>query len=118
MNKEVMPMQTVCTFSERLKSIMKIRNVKAIDISNATGISKANISSYLSGRYEPKQKNIYLIAKFFAINEMWLVGYDCEMDKFSTNLDNLKKELYSEIDDMNESQLIKTKNFIKEYILK
>ena len=111
-------MQVISSFSERLKEAMKIRNVRAIDITNATGISKANISSYLSGRYEPKQKNIYLIAKFLQVNEVWLIGYDCEMDKYSVALDNLKKEIISDIEEMNESQLIKTKNFIKEYILK
>lgn len=111
-------MQLVETFANRLYEIMQVRNVKAIEITNATGISKANISNYLSGRYAAKQKNIYLLAKFFNVNEMWLIGYDCEMEKYRSDLDRLKKEILSDIDDMNEEQLTKTKNFIEEYILK
>lgn len=111
-------MELVSTFSERLKEIMAIRKCKAIELSNATGISKANISNYLSGRYEPKQKNIYLIAKFFAVNEMWLIGFDCEMEKYSSNIDQLKREIFDSISEMNEEQLNKTIKFIKEYIVK
>lgn len=111
-------MQIVSTFSERLKEVMHVRNVKAIEVSNATGISKANISSYLSGRYIPKQKNIYLLAKFFSVNEMWLIGYDCATEKFSSKKDKIKKNILSTLDEMNEEQLVKTQNFINEYILK
>ena len=111
-------MQIVSTFSERLREIMNIRNTKSIDISNATGISKANISSYLSGRYMPKQRNIYLIAKYFSVNEMWLIGYDCEMEKYSSNIDKIKKNILAALDEMNEEQLVKTQKFINEYIVK
>lgn len=110
-------MTITSTFSERLSTIMNIRKVKAIEISNATGISKSNISCYLSGKYEPKQRNIYLIAKFLSVNEMWLIGYDCEMERYAPDLDQLKKEIISNLDEMNENQLEKTLNFIKEYIL-
>lgn len=111
-------MKVVATFSERLKYVMTLKNIRARDIVEATGISKANISNYLSGRYDPKQINIYLIAKFLNVNEAWLIGFDCEMEKFNSEIDELKKNIYGAVDDMNKEQLLKTKKFIEEYILK
>lgn len=111
-------MELVSNFSERLKIAMDIKNMRARDIVAATKISKANISNYLSGRYEPKQINVYKIARFMNVNEAWLIGFDCEMERFNTKIDDLKTKIYQSIDDMNEEQLNKTYKFIEDYILK
>lgn len=65
--------------SARLKEIIALRNVKQIDIIESTGITKGALSSYISGRYEPKQDNIYILAKYFDVNPAWLMGYDVPM---------------------------------------
>ncbi len=62
--------------SERLKQAMSMRNMKQVDLVNATGIGKSSISTYISGEYEPKQRNIYKIAKALNVNEAWLIGED------------------------------------------
>ena len=49
---------------------------------------------------------------------MWLIGFDCEMEKYSSNIDQLKREILDSISEMNEEQLNKTIKFIKEYIVK
>ena len=67
--------------SDRLKELMAERDVKQVDITSATGITKGALSSYISGRYEPKQDNIYLLAKYFNVSEAWLMGYDVPMEK-------------------------------------
>lgn len=67
--------------SDRLKELMANRDVKQVDITSATGITKGALSSYISGRYEPKQDNIYLLAKYFNVSEAWLMGYDVPMEK-------------------------------------
>ena len=51
------------TFSARLKASMRAENMKAVELHELTGISKASISEYLSGNYEPKQRNIFKIAQ-------------------------------------------------------
>ncbi len=111
-------MKIVATFSERLKEIMRIRAVRAHEIVEATGISKSNISGYINGkRCEPKRDKIYLLAHFFRVNEMWLMGYDCSMEVFDTTENELKDQLHYLINDMNVEQLKKTKNFIEDYII-
>ena len=41
-------------FASRLKFAMRLRNKKAVDVCNATGLSSALISQYLTGKFEPK----------------------------------------------------------------
>jgi transcriptional regulator with XRE-family HTH domain len=62
--------------SKRLKEALDMRGMKQTDLVKATGIGKSSISTYLSGDYEPKQRNIYKIAKALNVNEAWLMGYD------------------------------------------
>lgn len=69
------------TISERLKLALEIRNMKQIDLVTATGIGKSSISTYLSGEYEPKQRNIYKISKALDVSEAWLMGEDVPMER-------------------------------------
>lgn len=80
--------------STRLKKALNLRNLKQIDIVERTGINKGALSSYISGKYEPKQTNIYLLAKALDVNEAWLMGYDVPMERdslseYTFNLDEL-----------------------------
>lgn len=71
----------VDTFSNRLNTAMKIRNIKPIELSEKTGIDKSKISSYMSGRYKAKQDGVYLLAQALSINEAWLMGMDVPMER-------------------------------------
>ncbi len=68
-------------FKDRLNNALEIRNMKAVELSDATGISKARISQYVNGVYVPKSKATYSIAKALNINETWLMGYDVPMER-------------------------------------
>lgn len=84
----------MATIASRLKEAMSLRNMKQVDLVSLTGIGKSSISTYLSGEYEPKQKNIYKIAKALNVSEAWLMGEDVPMDRteFSELLADLVKE--------------------------
>lgn len=69
------------TTSDRIKEGMRIRDLKQADLVSLTGISKGALSSYISGKYTPKQNNIYKIAKALNVNEAWLMGADVSMDR-------------------------------------
>ena len=75
------------TISNRLKQALKMRNMKQADLVALTGIGKSSISTYISGEYEPKRKNLYRLAKALEVNEAWLMGYDVDM-KPSENKNN------------------------------
>ena len=69
----------MATISERIQERMKALDLRQADLAEKTGISKGALSSYISGRYVPKQNNIYLISKALNVNEAWLMGADVPM---------------------------------------
>jgi len=71
--------------AERLRLAMRLRNMRQVDIISKTGINKGSLSSYLSGKYIPKQNNIFLLAKALEVNEAWLMGHDVQMEKELAN---------------------------------
>lgn len=80
----------VSNTAQRLKEAMDLRNLKQSEIIEKTGMNKGALSSYLSGRYEPKQDNIYILSSILNVNEAWLMGYDVPMEKNSSDIDIFK----------------------------
>ena len=62
------------TFSKRLRASMDAANMKAVELHELTGISKASISEYLAGNYEPKQRNIFKLAQALNVAPSYLMG--------------------------------------------
>ena len=58
----------------RAKQIMKEKRMTLIRLAEITGINKGNLSRYLSGEREPRQKAIHTIAKALNVDEAWLMG--------------------------------------------
>lgn len=79
----------LCELKDRLKTGLEIRDMKPIELSEKTGISKSAISQYLSGYAKPKQDRIYLISKALNVDPGWLMGFDVSMEpKVSGTLTN------------------------------
>ncbi len=69
------------SFANRLKYAITIKNIKPIELSKKTNISKTNISCYMSGKYEAKQDGVKLLSEALDVNPVWLMGYDVPMEK-------------------------------------
>lgn len=65
----------------RIKEGMEIRSLKQSELAKMTGISRGTLSSYLSGRYTPKQNNLLLIANALNVSEDWLAGKDVPLSR-------------------------------------
>jgi len=65
----------------RIKKALKIRNMKQADLVRMTGISSSMISEYVTGKYEPKQDNIYRLSKALNVGEVWLMGLTDDMTR-------------------------------------
>lgn len=101
------------TTAKRLKEGMELRGLKQADMVERTGISKGALSSYLSGRYIPKQNNIYLLAKALNVNEAWLMGADVPMEKedsFAGNKEIMAKNIrhYMSIFNVTQTEICNT----------
>ncbi len=98
--------------SDRLNEALNIRGMKPIELSEKTGIDKGSISSYLSGRYLPKSKNIYKIATILNVDPTWLLGYDVPMEKeIFTLYGNDTIRLWDDMFGYNKNDEILLKNF-------
>lgn len=87
--------------SIRLKKLMKENNLRQIDILNKAKpfckqfdikLGRNDISQYISGKVEPSQKKLSLLAKTLNVNEAWLMGYDVPKD-YVKNEKNIKNDL-------------------------
>ena len=93
----------------RLNEFMQKNGLKQIDIINSAKpfcseygvkLSKSDLSQYVSGKVEPGQNKLYILARALNVSEAWLMGYEV---KNATN--------------KNESQNIQTNSEVKDEIL-
>ena len=101
------------TIAQRIREALDLRGMKQSDLVSATGIGKSSISTYLTGEYEPKQRNIYKIAKALDVSESWLMGYDVPMNPSSKSINELSlpqealeiADLYLKLDDLDRAEI-------------
>ena len=88
---------------QRLKAIMRNRDLKQIDILNLTRVyselhgvkvTKQDLSQYIQEKVEPNQRKLGILAKALGVSEAWLMGFDVPMLKQDvTSSDEQKDEL-------------------------
>jgi transcriptional regulator with XRE-family HTH domain len=75
--------------SDRLKEIMAKNGLRQIDILNKAipfckkynvKLGRNDLSQYISGKVEPSQKKLTVLAEALEVNEAWLMGYDVPME--------------------------------------
>lgn len=73
--------------SERLKEVMNKYGLRQADVikrcelySKGYGvkISKSELSQYLSGKFEPSQRKLSVLAAALNVTEPWLMGYEVD----------------------------------------
>lgn len=67
------------TFIKRFLYALEMRDISQTELAQKTGIGKSAINHYKTGRYEPKQDGVYLLAQALDVSEAWLMGYDVPM---------------------------------------
>lgn len=77
----------------RLNEAFNASGMTQTELCNKTGITKGAMSSYLSGRYFPKQRTIELLANALNVTIPYLMGYeDIVMDENGVVMDYLIDE--------------------------
>jgi transcriptional regulator with XRE-family HTH domain len=76
------------TLCERLQEAMVLRGMRAVDLSEKTGIPKGAISYYMSGKSKPKADRLYALAQTLDVSEAWLLGYDVPMNRTNNQKKN------------------------------
>lgn len=99
-------MKLISNFGERLGLALNLRNIKATELSELTGINKSTISQYLAKEYEPKRNRIELFAKILNVSETWLIGYDVPME-VNEQADSIIEDYKLSADELKEYENIK-----------
>ena len=60
-------------YYENFENLCKINNVKPNQVSKATGIHTATLTSWKQGKYTPKPEKLQLIADFFNVSVDYLM---------------------------------------------
>lgn len=100
------------SIANRMKIAMSNLKISQAELVKRTGIGKSSISTYLTGEYEPKQKNLYKIALALNVNEAWLMGLDVPMERKSATTDELVT-LINSLDDNQQKNVIDYIQFLK-----
>lgn len=66
--------------AKRMKQALSLRGMRQVDLIERTGISKVAISSYISGKYEPRNETLQILAKALNVSDVWLAGFDVPID--------------------------------------
>lgn len=66
---------------DRIKKALEIREITQSELAEKANIDKGQLSSYISGKYKPRQNNIDSLATALNVNEAWLMGFDVPMER-------------------------------------
>lgn len=72
---------------ERIRQGLEIREITQTQLAARANIDKGQLSSYISGKYKPRQNNIDALAAALNVNEAWLMGFDVPMERASNNIE-------------------------------
>ena len=64
---------------DRIKIALELRELTQSELAEKAHIDKGQLSSYLSGKYKPRQNNIDALSIALDVNEAWLMGFDAPM---------------------------------------
>ena len=112
----------------RIAYALDLRNMKQVELSERTGLSKGALNNWVKQRWQPKQTPLMKMAKALDVSEMWLAGYDVpmerptsqkKMDALHETIELLKKNeryfnLITNIISLSDDQLILIENMVNQ----
>ena len=88
--------------AKRLRQAMDEMGMKAVELSEKTGLGKSSISQYMNGSHSPSNISAGKMGKVLKVNPLWLMGFDVSkyLDTSSSDVQTfVHPESYYENDD-------------------
>lgn len=105
-------LELISSFDKRFKEAMDIRGIKAIEISEKTGISESTLSQYKGGYSKPKDERLAMLSDVLDVEPAWLMGLNVPMK--ASNIDNIEdSELIEEIKNLAPEKKAELRKYIK-----
>lgn len=76
-----MHQEKTAALKDRLSQAMTLRNMRAVELCEKSGVPKSAISYYRAGKSSPKAGRLNAIAAALGVSEAWLLGYDVPMER-------------------------------------
>ncbi len=77
--------------AKRLTAAMANAGIKAIELSERSGISKSSISQYVKGSHAPSNISAGKMAAVLGVSPVWLMGFDVPMLPETVEEDLIRK---------------------------
>lgn len=99
--------------SKRLKEYMLVNNLRQVDLLKLAEpyctlynvkLNKSDLSQYVSGKVEPGQDKLFVLAKALRVSEAWLMGYDPSPEKLTPIYFDIGP--YKKVEDMTSDELV------------
>lgn len=100
--------------SIRLKEYMTAHNLRQVDLLRLAEpysqlynvkLNKSDLSQYVSGKVEPGQDKLFILARALNVSEAWLMGYDEEENKQKPTPIYFNNKPYKQIEEMTSEEL-------------
>lgn len=85
---------------QRMSEVMNERGMKLTKLEESTGVSRGNLSRYISGKVIPRGETVHKISKALDVDEQWLLGLSDirKAPKVQVNKNWFDIPIYSELD--------------------
>lgn len=84
-------------YINRIRTLREDRDLRQIDVSNATGIDQKTLSNYETGKTNPDSFAIIKLAEFFGVTTDYLLGVSEEnfhkKDNLISSLEQIEKTI-------------------------
>lgn len=97
-------------FKDRLQKAMEHAKMTNSELAKNLGCSRALITYYIQGQYNPKPDMIDKLAECLGVNSKWLAGYETPM--LDSNIDKITR-IQNKILELTDSELDRLEELIK-----
>lgn len=77
----------------RIKELREDRDLRQVDVSEATGIDQRTLSNYETGKTNPDSFAIIKLSEFFEVSTDYLLGVNKTTDNIIGKIDKIKADL-------------------------
>ena len=95
---------TVDMIKNRIRDLREDRDLRQIDVANATGIDQKTLSNYETGKTNPDSYSIIKLAEFFEVTTDYLLGFSStnitsnkdvvdKLDRIASDIEEIKRFL-------------------------
>lgn len=100
--------------AKRLKYAMDLNRIKASELSQRAGVSKASVSQYVNGTHAPGNINAGKMSVVLGVNPVWLMGFEAPMiaPPKDSKEPTMIVELFNRMDDQQKVRLLSYADFL------